>query len=263
VNVTITGTNFDPANPVHIVNMSGAGVSTSNLVVVNATTITCTFTINAAAAPSARDVTVIVGGQQGALVGGFTVTAPPPPTVNSVAPNSGVSGTAVNVTITGTNFDPANPVHNVNVSGAGVAVSNLVVVNATTLTCTFTINGASPAGARDVTVVVGGQQGVLVGGFTITLPPAPTVTSVTPNSGARGAVVNVTITGTNFDPANPVHQVGVAGAGVTVSNVAAVNSTTITCTFTIAGIAQQTARDITVTIGVQASAPLVGGFTVT
>lgn len=264
VAVAITGTGFDPSATSHGVAVSGTGVSAQGVVVASDTAISAVFDVAASAAIGPRDVIVQAGPYQGTLVGGFSVDPPLPPTVSGIAPNSAVAGTSVNVTVTGTAFDPAAALHLLQVSGAGVSASALSVASDTSLSATLSIANIAPAGARDVSVAVGSQTSApLVGGFTVVAPPAPTVTAVAPGSGARGGVVNVTITGTNFDPANPIHQVGVSGAGVTVSAVVATSPTTITCTFTIGGLAPQTARDVTVTVGAQTSAPLPGGFTVT
>ncbi len=91
--------------------------------------------------------------------------------------------------------------------------------------------------------------------------PLPTlsVSSVTPNSGTRGASVNVTIAGVGFAPAATVD---VSGLGVTVSNIVVVNATTITCKFDIGALAPQTARDVTVKNSLIHQATLTGGFSV-
>ena len=77
----------------------------------------------------------------------------------------------------------------------------------------------------------------------VVLPP-PTLASVSPNSGTRGTVVPVTLTGTNFTNGTTV---AVSGTGVTVSNVAFVNSTQLTATFTISNSAAPNARNVSVT----------------
>jgi hypothetical protein len=73
---------------------------------------------------------------------------------------------------------------------------------------------------------------------------APTLTSISPNTGAQGTTVNVTLTGTGL---TGVTAVNVSGTGVTVSNVVAPNDTTITGTFTIAPSAATGARNVSVT----------------
>ncbi len=89
-------------------------------------------------------------------------------------------------------------------------------------------------------------------------PAAPTLSSINPTSGSRGAVVPVTLTGTNFVAGATV---AVSGTGVTVSGVAVVGPTSITATFTIATNATLSARNVTVTTGGGTSGAVT--FTVT
>ena len=80
------------------------------------------------------------------------------------------------------------------VTFGGMAATNVVVVNSTTITAT---TPAGTAGAVTVTVTnPGGQSGSLASGFTYVR--GPTVTSVSPNSGPAAGGTAVTITGTNF-----------------------------------------------------------------
>ncbi len=159
-------------------------------------------------------VTVTVNGQSGNLANGFTYIAPP--TVSSVAPNSGSTAGGTAVTITGTNFAAG-----ATVTFGTAAATNVAVVNSTTITAT---TPAGSVGAVTVTVTnSNGQSGSLTNGFTYVVPP--TVSSVSPNSGTTAGGTAVTITGTNF----------AAGATVTfgsaaATNVVVVNSTTITAT---------------------------------
>jgi sugar lactone lactonase YvrE len=162
VPVTLTGTGFISGATVSI---SNAGVAVSNVSVVSATQITATFTIAATATLGAANVTVTTsGGTSNAVT--FTITAAAP-TLTTISPNSGVQGTAVPVTLTGTNFTSGATV---SISNAGVAVSNVVVVNATQITATFTIAGAAPLGAANVTVTASAGTSNAVT-FTVTAPP--------------------------------------------------------------------------------------------
>ena len=147
VPVTLTGSNFQAGATVAV---SGSGVTVSNVTVVNATQITATFTIGASAATGTRSVTVkTAAGTSGAQ--SFTVNAPVSvkPTLSSLSPNAAQRGTTVNVTLTGTNFtSPAT----VAVSTSSILVSNVVVVNSTTITAQFQISKAAQRRSRDVTV---------------------------------------------------------------------------------------------------------------
>ena len=124
----------------------------------------------------------------------------PPPVLNAApSPATGVRNSAITVTLTGQYLTGATQV---NVSGAGVAVSNVVVVNDTTVTATFTIaNNAVQGAAHNVTVVTPtGTSNAET--FTVVAPLPPTLTLVSPASVLRPATgsVNYTVvlTGTNL-----------------------------------------------------------------
>jgi hypothetical protein len=111
----------------------------------------------------------------------FQAPPPAPPTLVSITPASGARGTAVPVTLTGTNLTGTTTV---TVSGTGVTVSNITVVNATSVTATFTIAAsvggvATTLGARTVSVTtLGGTSN------TVTFTVADGVPALTP--AARG-----------------------------------------------------------------------------
>ena len=175
------------------------------------------------------------------------------PTLTSITPSSGIQGTSVPVTLTGTNFATGSTI---SLSGTGVTVSNTTVVSSTSMTATFTIAANAPTGAQNVTVTsrsqISGSQA-----FTVN-SGAATLTSVSPSSGTQGQTVNVTLTGTLFAAGSTI---GVSGTGVTVSNLTVVSSTSITATFAIALNATTGALNVTVTNAIGASGPQT--FTVT
>jgi hypothetical protein len=141
-----------------------------------------------------------LGSLSGSLTNGYTYVAPP--TVSSVAPNNGPVAGGTAVTITGTNF-----VTGATVKFGGTAATNVVVVNATTITAT------TPAGAGAVTVTatVNGQTGSLTNGFTYTggvaisfvqvasaTPQSPTATVAVSYPAAQTvADMNVVVVGWN------------------------------------------------------------------
>ena len=147
VAVTLTGSNFQAGATLAI---SGMGVSASNVAVVSSTKITATFVISAFAATGSHNVTVTTGAGTSAART-FTVTTPVPakPTLTSLTPNSATRGATVSVTLKGTNFTaPAT----VAVQGGVVTVSNVVVVNSTTITATFRVSASAARRSRDTTV---------------------------------------------------------------------------------------------------------------
>jgi hypothetical protein len=162
------------------------------------------------------------------------------PTLTSIVPNSGLRGTSVPVTLTGTNLTGA---FLINVTGTGVTVSNLVVVSATSVTATFTISTTALTTARNVTVSTpGGTSNPVT--FTVTAPPVPTLTSITPTSGSRGTSVTVTFTGTNLTGTSAVTGIG---ALIPVTNLTVVSPTTVTATLNITRAAPLGIRNLGLT----------------
>jgi hypothetical protein len=269
--VTLTGTHFAPGSTVAI---SGAGVTAQGVTVQNATTIAASFVIDAAAALGARSVTVTTpAGTTGPVT--FTVNVPSPvgPTLTSIAPPAGMQGTTVVGTLTGTNFLPGSTVA---ISGAGVTVQDVTVLNATTITAGFVINEAAALGPRSVTATTtAGTTGPVT--FTVNppVPAAPMLTSIVPPAGAQGTtVVGVVLTGTNFVPGSVVTigppggvtvqsgtRVNAAPIGVKAVTVTILDNTTITCTFVIDIAAALGPRAVTVTTPAGTTGPVT--FTVT
>ncbi|MDO7854309.1 IPT/TIG domain-containing protein [Hymenobacter convexus] len=133
---------------------------------------------------------------------------PPAPVITSLSPVTGPVGT--NVTVTGTDFTGAT-----SVTLNGQNVSNINVVNATTIT--FTVPASASTGNVVVTTAGGASNGVL---FTVV---APAITSMSPASGPVGT--SVTLTGTGLAGVTSVTL-----NGVTITNFTVVNGTTITFT---------------------------------
>jgi len=119
-----------------------------------------------------------------------------------IAPNSGVLGTAVNVTLTGSGFTGATPATGVTVSGTNVNVSAFTVVNDTTITATFTIARGATLGARNVNITSGGgnfpsaQTFTVMGGTFGFSAPSPAM-----NGGGRTTKTGtITVTNTTTGP---------------------------------------------------------------
>jgi hypothetical protein len=239
--VTITGTNFTTGATV-----SFGGVPATNVTVNSPTSITATTPTHAA---GAVDVTVANSVSQSAtLSGGFTYTSSslPAPTLSAVTPTQGSMSGGTTVTISGSNF-----VSGATVSFGGTAASNVAFNSSTSLTAT---TPAHAAGLVNITITnPDGQNGTLTNAFTYTAL-APTLTSVSPNSGSKNGGTVVTLTGTNF----------ISGAtatfGGTAATILTLNSTTITAT--TPGHAVGTVN-VTVTNPDAQNATLSGGFTYT
>jgi uncharacterized repeat protein (TIGR01451 family) len=230
--VTLVGTGFTPGVSIN----AGIGLTTGNIQVTSDTVATASFAIAANAALGPRSVTVAtIGGTSGPV--SFTVV-PLPPTLDEPTLASAAPGSAVNVTVTGSRL--INPA--ISVEGGDVAVSNVTSLDPTSLTATFTVSPAALLGPRVVTVTTSGGASsatFLVGN------PVPTVTSVTPEIGARGTSVNVQLKGTGFAPGTT--SIGALPTGITVRDATVVSFTRLTAIFDIASVADLGNRQISVT----------------
>ncbi|MDP9101786.1 MAG: IPT/TIG domain-containing protein [Actinomycetota bacterium] len=223
--VTITGTNF--MNAPTLTMTQG---TVSSVAYVNATTLTAIVTASAGASGTATFT--VVNPDTGTGSGG-SITINPAPKITSIAPGSATVGVAKTITLTGANFQ----------AGATIAIAKGTVsgatwVNSTTLTASVTI-GAGQSGT-DTFTVTNPDGGSATGGV-LTIVPAPTVTSVSPNFATENVSKAVTITGANFQ----------SGATVTFSKgtltgVTYVNATTITASVKVT-IGQSGTGQFTVT----------------
>jgi len=230
--VTITGSNFTGAS-----NVKFNTTTAPTYVVESATQIRAT--VPTGATTGKLSVTTVAGTAQS--IDDFTVTLPPPPTVASFNPTSGMEGSAV--TITGTNFTGAS----------SVKFNNLA-------TSTFTINSATeivanvPSGATTgkISVTNVGGTGESIDDFTV-IPSPPTISSFTPTSGPATTVV--TITGTHFTGATVVQFNSMNAATFTVMSATQIQAevpigaTTGKISVTAPGGSVQSATDFTVTSG--------------
>ena len=212
--VTITGTGFLAGATIML-----GGTAATNVNVVNGTSITATTPAHASGAVSV--VVTNTDTQSGTLNNGYTYTASnPAPTVSSITPNTGTAAGATPVTITGTGF-----LAGAIVSLGGTAAANVNVVGSTSITAT---TPAHASGAVSVVVTnTDTQSGTLNNGYTYTASnPAPTITSIAPNTGTANGGTAVTISGTGFLAGAIVRIGGTAATGVNVMNGTSITATT-------------------------------------
>ncbi len=202
--VTLTGTGFRTGATVRF-----GGVEATSVTVASATSITATTPAHAAGS-----VDVVVrnpDGQTGTLANGFAFNPVAAPTLTSLTPDHGLSTGGTRVTLTGANF-----AQGATVTFGGVAARDVVVSSTTSLSAT---TGGHATGRVDVVVRnPDGQTGTLTGGFTYDPAPAPTVTSVTPNSGLSTGGTVVTLSGTGFAAGATVLIGGVEATNVSVTS---------------------------------------------
>jgi hypothetical protein len=139
----------------------------------------------------------------------FTVTAPPPPTINSLSPTSGPVGTSVDV-------------HGTNLSGATSVTFNGTADPSFVVNSSSDISAHVPAGATTGPISITTPAGTANSSTPFTVIPPPTITSFTPTSGPVGT--SVSITGTGFTGASSVTFNGSA-AGYTVNSPTSITAT--------------------------------------
>jgi hypothetical protein len=207
--VTLTGTGFTEnaacQSGAVAVSVSGSGITVGAVTVSSDTSLTANFTIASNAAPGNRNVTVANDGGSSAPVP-FAVSIPgtPPPTLTSINPSSGATGTSVTVTFTGKNFDTKPGSTSVAADDAGLSVSQVTVKSATSLTAVVTVAADETLGSHNLTVVTpGGSSGpasftVTPGGlsFTYNMPQVLNPTEQTPIQVALASAVSDSVTGT-------------------------------------------------------------------
>jgi hypothetical protein len=236
--VTITGTDFVAGAAVLF-----GGVASSNVTVVNATTIRATTPMHA---PGLVDIVVRNPDNQTAtFLRGFSFN--PGPVVTAASPSSGPTAGGTSVTIDGTNFS----------SGATVTFGTIAAASTTFVSSTQIVAVTASGGMGTVNITVrnpDGQTGSLVGGFNFLAGPAPTITAaLSPGSGPAAGGTTVTITGTGFQTGASV-LIG----GNSATNVTVVSATQITAV-TPAGAAGS--ADVQVTNPDSQVAILPNGFT--
>jgi hypothetical protein len=171
------------------------------------------------------------------------------PGIASVSQASAQPGeTLRQVVITGefTHFMRATPT--VTLSNPGVVVGNVSVLDDTHLGADFTVTPLASKVASNITVKTGSEVAVGVGLFAVG-SGAALITSVIPASGDRSQVVNVTITGTSSRFVQGQSTVKLSKAGVEASNIAVIDATHLTTTFTIAANAVPGSSTVTVVTG--------------
>ncbi len=242
VTITVTGTGFIPAS---VVSVGGTARPTTY---VNATTLTFSATVADQSTGGSLGVSVTnpaPGGGTSPVVYLNVVVPPQTPVITAVNPNSLVVGSGANfITITGTGF-AQNTVAQWN--GAALPTSLGYYFNGITyvysLIATVPASDVATAGTASVTVNTPNATPSVSNAVTVTIttPPAPTLTGLSPGGGPLNTPSTVTLTGTGFTASTTVALNGVAVPSTFVS------STQITSTFPAASLALPGNYNVTVT----------------
>jgi hypothetical protein len=238
----------------------GAGITIASLTVSSSTGATAVLNISATAATGPRTVTMTTGTEVASFTNGFTVTTGTPVIV-SVNPAGGQQGQqSLSVALTGqfTHWVQGTTTASF---GAGITIASLTVNSATAATAVLNISASAALGARTVTLTTGSEVASLPSGFAVTAG-TPVVVSVNPASGQQGQQnLSVAIAGqfTNWLQGTTTANFG---AGITVTSLAVISSTSATAKINIDPAAATGTRTITLTTGSEVAA-LTNGFTVT
>ncbi len=258
----VTGGNFLPGCHVNLTHSGKANI-TGMVTVVTPTKITCGVDLTGAIT-GLWSLTVTNPDGQGDTLAGAFIIYNPAPTVASITPNTGKNDGMTDVlTIRGTGFLNGTAVKLIK-SGQPdiIAKGTPVVENETTITCYFDLSSAA-VGSWDVMVTnTDMQAGTLPGGFTISYPSAPQITTITPNSGFNDGSVSIAdLAGTGFEEGAVVVLKKSGETNIPGTNVAVTAPDRITCDFNLTGV-KTGAWDVRVTNDDGQYGTLAGGFTV-
>ncbi|MBL0164803.1 MAG: IPT/TIG domain-containing protein [Xanthomonadales bacterium] len=182
--VSITGTNFD-------INI-GNDIVAFNGVPAVITFVTATrLVVVVPSAATSGPIQVTVDGRSVQSTSNFTVTEPPPPTITSFSPGTGIYGAPV--TIYGSNFNATLANNSVSFNGTPATLTSGTTTQLIT-------NVPSWATTGSIRVNVLGRTATSATNFVVTSQlPAPNVSGFAPMSGVVG--IPVTITGQGFNTA--------------------------------------------------------------
>jgi hypothetical protein len=195
------------------------------------------------------------------------------PTLSSISAVNGFQGTTTGETLAGTAFNGGGAT--INVSGAGITVSNTVVVTATTMTANFTIAANATLGAHNVSVTTTNGTS---GNVTFTVNPVWSFT-VQPSNTLNGHTMSPSVVATNSDNtfastatltisgcgASASGNTATASGGVATFASLGMTGTGTGCTFTVTGGSAQSAvshtfnvSNATFVVNVQPSTTVTG-----
>lgn len=242
--ITVTGNTFVPAS---VVNVNGSPRATTY---VNSTTLTFGATVADQAAQATLAVTVTnpTPGGGTSPVASLSIGVAEP-VITSVSPSTFIAGSPdTPITVLGSNF-ASNSV--VTWNGSALATTPYPGNSAFQLNATIPAADLSSAGTGELTVSATGVTTSAPFQVSITNPPVPTLTSISPSAGPIGVPVQVTLSGTGFTLNSTVAING--------TNVAAtlVNSTELTVNVPASGLSLPGNLNFTVTT------PTPGGGTST
>ena len=165
------------------------------------------------------------------------VTAAPATSACAAPSFAGDGAKGRKITIYGSDFTAGATVS----FGAGITTTAVSVATPTRLVATITVDTAAAAGTRDITITEP-DASTLTCSACFTVDPAPTATSMSPNSLARGTSTDTSVYGSGF---NHSTTVTISGTGVTATVIRQIGSR-IDETVTVTSSAVPGKRTVTV-----------------
>ena len=259
--LTMTGTGFLTGSRVKIAKSGRADVFATDVNVINASNLSCSFNLTGAAT-GYWDVIVSTGTSGSAtatLYNGLFISSL---SVCSITPSSAYNNSTVSITnLEGSGFQTGSTVKLSKSGQSDINGSNVTVLYSTQIACDINLTNA-PTGYWDVVVSTGGpasMSAVLSNGFYVN---SIAISSITPNSGYNSGSVNITnLSGSGFVTGSTVKLTKSGQSDIDAANVAVICSTQITCAFDLTGKSRGYWSVVVSTGGAgSASAALNNGF---
>jgi hypothetical protein len=235
--IVLSGTDFEFALPPTI---SGGDITVDYSNIDSSNKITMEITVDPLAVPGDRDLVVTTyTGDSLPFVVKIASTPPPPPTLTLISPDKEHCGFDITVELTGTELSSTT---GVTVGGTGVTVAGVSDITNTGMKVKLEISDTATPGDVDIEVTtLGGSETIP---FKVVARPAPTLTSMAPNSGPPNGSGQIVINGTDIAK---VQDVKFSGAGVTVLSIDSWNDSKVKVTIEIDALAAPGERKLTVT----------------
>jgi len=180
------------------------------------------------------------GGSFGPVIDSVRMQIGGPSVTRAIPRKLGQGATNQQVAIFGTGIAQDSTVA---FSGVGITVLGVNPIPPSEIVATVAVDPTAPPGVRDITLTnSNGQSDTCPSLFTV--DPSPQVTSLTPDSGARGSTgLDVSIAGSDFQPGA---KVVFFGGGITVTSVDFVDDKHLMATIDIDAHASRGARNVKV-----------------
>jgi hypothetical protein len=236
----------------------GTGYAVASIVVEDASRLEATVTFLLDMAPGLKDVRVSTAAWNESAVGPQMLEVRPLPRIAAISPDGGNQDASLTVTISGqyTDFEQEAPQVDF---GPDVAVTQVTVIDATTLTADVEIGRFASLGLRDVTVTTGAEI-ARTPEPAFEIRPRPAVLTVTPQSAEQGDTLYMSLEGINTSWIQGT-TVADLGEGVTVRSLTVNGPTSAVAEVRIDLEADPGPRDVVLTTGDEI-ADLPDGFTV-